>query len=123
MTCSVGWITENVRILRLEDVVVGTCEMAEGGGCLYVKGSWKLDENVRGWGDKGGWWAGDELGTGEGMRNRKTTTNKLLQWPPFKKVIHLTDTKQIALRHEPPNSPTPHNSNRTNNHHIQHPTC
>lgn len=75
-----GWVDYRAckEFETVEEVVIGTCEMAEEGECLYVKWSWKLDEDVRGWGDNGGSWDGDNAGTGQGIRDKKPATNKFI---------------------------------------------
>ncbi len=61
-----GWIDYKTceHLKSVEEVVVGTCEMGEDGGCIYVQGSLRLDDSVRKKGDGRGWWCGDEIGFG-----------------------------------------------------------
>ena len=49
------------KFRSVEEVVVGTCEMGRGGGCIYVQGNLRLDDEVRAPGDGTGWWSPDEI--------------------------------------------------------------
>jgi hypothetical protein len=61
-----GWVDHrNCKEFKTVDgVVVGTCEMKDGGGCLYVQGYFKLHDQVRGKEDRKDWWGEDYLGYG-----------------------------------------------------------
>lgn len=58
-----GWIDPRTckEFRSIEEVVVGTCEMGPEGGCIYVQGNLRLDDEVRAPGDGRGWWSPDDI--------------------------------------------------------------